>query len=237
MVSRTATQPHRFQRYYSTLRIGRSLTAKCQRTDPVLAHYRQSEMDGACAHHALASALTIMGFIKRSAAIEQSRRRYGLAADLYTVLADHWMEGIFAAELVGAIEQLRLPLDLKWADGFDSGVDTLAVEALMRGALVLCAYESERNRHRHWVTAVGCGGLADRKTATVDSLLVLDSSMDPLPFSLCNGQLTTSKVIDFRRRKTSVRWIYESVEGAEPVRLMSAISLTVRPSPLSKRRH
>ncbi|RYG22513.1 MAG: hypothetical protein EON93_25050, partial [Burkholderiales bacterium] len=159
------------------------LTAKCQRQDPVLAHFRQSEMDGACAHHALASALVILGLIKRSAVLEQSRRRYGVAAILYTVLADHWMDGIYAPELVGAIEQLNLPLDVKWVDGFDTGVDALTVDALMRGSLVLIAYQSERDRHRHFVLAVGCGGVMDRQRSAVDTLLVLDPSMDPLPFS------------------------------------------------------
>lgn len=236
-MARHATKPQRFQRYYPSLQIGKVLTTHCQRKEPVELHMRQSALDGACAHHCLAMALIALGLVKRSAAIEQSRRRYGVAAELYKVLASHWMDGVYAPELVNAIEQLNVPLDVGWADGFDSGVDMLAVDALMRGSLVLLAYQSERNRHRHWIMAVGCGGLIDGKTLMVDSLLVLDPSMEPLPFSACNGQLTTSRIIDFQRRRTSVRWNYESVEGVEPVRLMSAISLTLRPTLASKRKH
>lgn len=238
MAARIATQPQRFQRYHAALQVGCVLTAKCQRQEPVLVHFRQSEMDGACAHHALASALVILGLVKRSAVLEQSRRRYGVAAVLYMVLADHWMDGIYAPELVGAIEKLNLPLDVRWADGFDTGVDALAVDALMRGTLVLIAYQSERDRHRHFVLAVGCGGIMDRQKSVVDTLLVLDPSIEePRPFSVSNGQLKSARLIDFRSRRSSVRWSYESEEGTEPVRLMSAISLTLRPSPPSKRRH
>lgn len=237
MVAQNTTKPYRVQRYYPTLQIGKMLTAHCQRKEPVELHLRQSSMDSACGHHCLAMALIAMGLVKRSAVIDQARRRYGVAADLYAVLADFWMEGVYALEMVSAIDQLNLPLDVKWADGFDNGVDALAVDALTRGSIVLLAYQSERNRHRHWLTAVGCGGLMDQKTFAVDTLLVLDPSMEPLPFAIGNGQLVTPRTVDFGRRRTSVRWNYESVEGMEPVRLMSAVGLTLRSALPLKLKH
>jgi hypothetical protein len=237
VVSQIRTKPYRVQRYYPTLQIGKMLTAHCQRKVPVELHLRQSSMDSACGHHCLAMALIAMGLVKRSAVIDQARRRYGVAANLYAVLADHWMEGVYALEMVSAIDQLNLPLDVTWADGFNSGVDALAVEALTRGSLVLLAYQSERNRHRHWVTAIGCGGLMDQKTFTVDTLLVLDPSMESLPLAIGNGQLVTPRSIDFKHRRTSVKWNYESAEGTEPVRLMSAVGLTLRSVLPQKRKH
>ena len=162
--------------------------------------------------------------------------RHGVAADLYTVLADYWMAGLHGLEMVSAIKQLALPLDVKWADGFNKGVDALAVNPLADGSLVLLAYRSDRNGHQHWLTAVGCGGLVKQETFVVDTLLILDPSVDPLPFAVGNGQLKTTRTIDFQRRRMSVVWGYESLEGTEPVRLMSAVALTLRPGPPAKRK-
>lgn len=226
----------RFMRHYPSLHVGRALTTHCQRQEPVEVHLRQSMMDGACAHHALAMALIAMGLVKRSAVLDMSRRRYGPAAELYAVLADHWMDGVYAAELVEAIQQLDQPIGLDWADGFNGGVDRLTVDSLMQGRLVMLAYESDRNRHRHWLLAIGCGGSVEGRAYTVDCLLTLDPSMDALPFAAGNGHLRLPHPVDFESRKTSVRWLYETVDGAEPVMLMSAISLTLRDAVPSKRR-
>lgn len=212
------------------------MTVHCQRQEPVEVHLRQSDIDGACAHHCLAMVLIILGLVKRSAVLDMAKRRYGVAANLYTVLADHWMDGTWAAEVVTAIERLDLPLVVKWADGFNSGVDAFAVDALQRGLLVMLAYQSEKDRHRHFVVGIGCGGIMEGRAVNVDSLMVLDPSSDDLPFAVGNGALRLVRQVDFSRRKSSVRWRYESLHGAEPVRLMSAISLRLRTDRSSKRR-
>lgn len=235
--SRDAGAPSsRFTRYFAPLQIGQVLATHCQRADAVELHLRQSHLDGACAHHVLAMALIAMGLVKRSAVLNMSHRRYGHAAGLYAALADHWMDGAYAADVVDAIQQLDLPLAMDWIDGFDRGVDRFAVDALMLGRLVMLAYE--RSQHnRHWVLGIGCGGTVAGRQHQVDTLLTLDPSLDALPFAIGNGQFKTARTVDFESRRTSVRWVYETVEGVESVRLMSAISLAVRPRLPTKRRH
>lgn len=229
-------QSIRFTRYFAPLQIGRVLATYCQRADAVELHLRQSHLDGACAHHVLAMALIAMALVKRSAVLNMSHRRYGHAADLYAALADHWMDGAYAGEVVDAIQQLDLPLAIDWLDGFDRGVDRFAVDALMLGRLVMLAYERSQH-HRHWVLGIGCGGTVAGRQHQIDTLLTLDPSLDALPFAIGNGQFKTARTVDFESRRTSVRWVYETVEGVESVRLMSAISLAVRPRLPTKRRH
>lgn len=226
-----------FTRYHAALRVGRVLAAHCQRQELVDIHLRQSHLDSACAHHCLAMALITLGLVKRSAVLDMSRRRYGRAASLYSVLADYWMEGVFAAEVVAAIDKMDLPITVDWIDGFDKGVDRFAVDALMAGSLVMLAHEAERPRYRHWTLGIGCGGTVENNVHHVTSVLTIDPSLDGRQFAIGNGQFSTTRAVDFKKRRTSVRWVYETVEGAETVRLMSAISIRLRPSPPSKRRH
>ncbi|RYE45577.1 MAG: hypothetical protein EOP24_19075 [Hyphomicrobiales bacterium] len=213
------------------------LTVRSDRREPIGVHLRQSMLDGACAHHCVAMALVILGLMTRAGALNMAHRKNGVSAALYRALKRSWMEGLYAGELVEVLAGLNLPIAIEWTGGFDSGVDGFAVEALKRGRLVLMAYQSERGRaHRHWVLGVGCAGETSDRQLLVDSLLVLDPSVDELPFAIGNGVLYVPAPMDFGSRFKSINWTYESVDGAENVRLMSAISLTLRPIP-SKRRH
>lgn len=215
----------RVQRYHHALRVGHMLTADVQRSHPVELHLRQSSADSACALHAIAMAFIVLDLAKRSALLVMSTRKYGVAADLYELLGFSWHQGLFADAVVDALEALKLPITVRWTDGFDNGVDAFAVDALKRGTLCLIAYESFKDRHRHFILGVGCAGVMRGAVFEIDSLLVLDPSTDALPFSCCNGMLRIDKPVDFARRQTSVRWRYESAGDAEPVRLMSAISV------------
>ncbi|MCY1199125.1 hypothetical protein D9M72_105210 [compost metagenome] len=225
-MARSTNTGFRVQRYHAALTVGNVLTTKNRRLDPVAVHMRQSELDSACALHCIAMALVILDVAKRSALLSMAHRKYGVAADLFAVLGDSWLEGAYAQDVVDALEALELPLTVRSGDGFDQGVDVFAVESLKKAQLTLIAYESFKDgRYRHFVLGVGSGGHMAGQKFTVDSLLVLDPSADALPFSCCNGMLKIDRPIDFKRRRKSVEWRYESAGHSEPVRLMSAISV------------
>lgn len=221
----------RVQRYHPALDIGNVLTTQSRRQEPVEVHLRQSDADSACAMHSVAMALVVLDLVKRSAVLSMAHRKYGVAADLYTALGHSWLEGAYAEDVVDALEEMALPITVRSADGFDRGVDAFAVESLKKAQLTLLAYESARDRHRHFVLGVGCAGRVVDQKLSVDSLLVLDPSADALPFSCCNGVLSIDKPVAFEKRRTSVRWLYASAGQTEPVRLMSAISVMRSSSP------
>ncbi|MBJ2154583.1 hypothetical protein [Variovorax sp. IB41] len=215
----------RVQRYHPALDIGNVLTTTGRRQDPIPAHIRQGEADSACAMYSLAMALVILDLVKRSAVLAMAHRKYGVAADLYTMLGDSWHEGAYAPDVVEALEAMELPITVRWADGFDRGVDAFAVDSLKRAQLTLISYEAVKDHHRHVVLGVGCGGIAVGQKLTVDSLLVLDPSDDALPFASCNGILSIDKPVTFDKRRASVHWHYTTMGQSEPVKLLSAISL------------
>jgi hypothetical protein len=215
----------RVHRYHAALHVGHALTTRSQRQEPVEVHLRQSSADSACALHCAAMCLIALGLCRRSAILVMSQRKYGVAADLYEFLGFSWLEGAFAKDVVEALEAMELPIAIDWKDGFDRGVDAFAVESLKKGRLTLLAYESTKNRHRHFVLGIGCGGHMVGQKFTVDSLLVLDPSTDALALSCCNGVLSIDKLVVFERRKSSLEWQYASAGETEPVRLMSAISV------------
>jgi len=110
-------------------------------------------------------------------------------------------------------------------DDFED-VDAFAVEALQKGLLMLLAYESERNRHRHWVLGVGISGFETGESFAADTLLVLCPSSDPVPLAGHNGRLYSEQPIMLTKGATPISWQFESMPYCcEPVRLMSAISL------------
>lgn len=220
---------YRTVRYHPALNAGHTLSVSGSRQEPVDVFLRQSDLDSACAHHCVATALIIVGLIKRSAVLNQAKRKSGIAAQLYKTLADKWFDGLHAKPLLEALQSMNLPLVLHMRDNF-KGVDAFAVDALLKGQLVLMAYESERNRHRHWVLGVGVSGLQSGKSLPVDTLLVLCPSSDPVPLASHNARLWRDQATTFGKRCTSTSWQFESMPYfSEPVLLMSAISLNLVP--------
>lgn len=220
---------YRTVRYHPALNAGHTLTVSGTRQEPVDVFLRQSDIDSACAHHCVAMALIILGLVKRSAVINQANRKSGIAAQLHQTLADGWFEGFHAKQLFEAIESMKLPLVARLSDDF-KGVDASAVKTLLNGKLVLLAYESERNRHRHWVLGVGVSGFQAGKSVAVDTLLVLCPSSDPVPLAGYNARLYREQATKLSKSSASVSWQFESMPySCEPVRLAAAISLDLVP--------
>jgi hypothetical protein len=216
---------YRTVRHHAALNAGHTLTVSGARQEPVDVFLRQSDMDSACAHHCVAMALIILGLVKRSAVINQAKRKTGIAAQLYQALSDGWFEGLHAKPLLEALHRMELTVKLRLRDNFE-GVDAFAVEALQKGLLTLLAYESERNRHRHWVLGVGLSGFQTGESFAVDTLLVLCPSSDPVPLASHNARLHCEQATKFTKTSESASWQFESMPySSEPVRLMSAISL------------
>lgn len=229
MTARTTVTGCRVQRYHPALNLGDMLTVNAQRQEAVEIHMRQSSADSACALHCVAMALIILNMVKRSAVVAMTHRKYGVAADLYELLGHTWLQGVFAGEVVEALEAMELPLRVRWADGFDADTDAFAIDSLKRCQLTMLAYEaSGSDRHRHFVLGVGCGGTMHGRNLAVDSLLMLDPSIDALPFSCCNAILSIDKANETPKRRKSIQWSYASFGACESVRLMSAISLVPR---------
>ena len=220
---------YRTVRYHPALNAGHTLTVSGARQEPVDVLLRQSDIDGACAHHCVAMALIILGLVKRSAVINQAKRKSGVAAQLYQTLADGWFEGFHAKQLFEAIESMKLPLVARLRDDFKS-VDASAVKALLDGKLVLLVYESERNSHRHWVLGVGVSGFQAGKSVAVDTLLVLCPSSDPMPLASHNARLYREQATKITSASASISWQFESMHySCEPVRLLSVICLDFVP--------
>ena len=216
---------YRTVRYHAALNASHTLSVSGAHQEPVEVLLRQSDLDGACAHHCLSMALIILGLVKRSAVLNQAQRKSGIAAQLYKTLADGWFEGFHTKPLLEAIQHMELPLVVHMRDNFE-GVDAFAVEALQKGLLTLLAYESERNRHRHWVLGVGVSGFEIGESFPVNTLLVLCPSSDPVPLASHNGRLHSELPIKLTKGATAISWRFESMPYCcEPVRLMSAISL------------
>lgn len=218
--------PYREFRLHAALRIGQFLSSTGQRRDPVEVHFQQSEFDAACGPHCIAMALVILGLARRSALAVMRTRKHGTAAGLYALVADCWMEGMFLEEMVSTLEALKLPLAIESQNG--EGVDVFAVDALSSGRLVILAQETTVNRYRHFVLGIGCSGIRDGSTMTVDMLLCADPSVAMPPFAVANSTLrmTEPKKLLLRHRQTPVKWLCEaSGHRAETVRLMSAVSL------------
>ncbi len=228
MSPRRVSRPYRVQRYHEALRLGEILSVQGCRKQPVELHLRQSMLDAACGIHCVAMCLIALDLVKRSAILAMGQRRHGLAADIYKLFEGSWKSGIYPEQLVDALQALELPIEVRAAHGFDSGVDQFAADCLKRAELTLLAYESVRDCHRHYLLGVGCGGLVDGQSMRIDSLLVLDPSADSMSMSCCNAALVLDRPVDLTRRKRSVQWRYIGAEGTESVRLMSAISVVRR---------
>ena len=216
---------YRTVRYHPALNAGHTLTISGARQEPIEVHMRQSDCDSACSHHAVAMALIILGLVKRGAVVNQAKRKHGIAAQLYRTLASAWFEGWYAKPLFEAIQSMNLPLVLRMKEDF-KGVDEFSADALLNGKLVLLAYESERNRHRHWVLGVGVSGFQTSTSFAIDTLLVLCPSSDLVPLASHNARFYCDTATKFTKSGASVSWQFESMPySREPVRLMAAISL------------
>jgi len=231
---------YRFQRVYADLQTGHALTVKATRAEPVRPFMQQSDLDGACGLHLVATVLSICSLVKPSALCEMSRRKYGLAAEVWQAFKHTYFTGVDAPEWVELVNSLKLPLKLTIRFGIDDNADGHAVEWLMRGELVALAFASVKHqRTKHWSLGIGIEGVVIDKIHRPDTILLLDSSASEpafqafnarlrLPVSGAGGRPATSnlaKPSDAGKRKL-VTWLYESMDwNAEEVRLLAAVRI------------
>lgn len=231
---------YRFQRVYADLQTGHALTVKASREEPVRPFMQQSDLDGACGVHLAAMIVSIYGLAKPSALHEMGRRKFGLAAEIFSAFKHTYFTGVHAAEWVELFNSLSLPLQLSAKFGAEDNADGHAVEWLMRGDLVACAFASVKHqRTKHWALAVAIEGSVIDKIHRPDTILLLDpSASEPsfqafnarlrLPISGAGGRSAKSNLVkpsDAGKRKP-VTWLYESMEwNAEEVRLLAAVRI------------
>ena len=231
---------YRFQRVYAGLQTGHSLTVQAKRNDPVHPYMRQSDLDGACGTHVLAMVLVIFHLAKASALHDMSRRKYGVAAQVWAAFQHTYFTGIHATEWVELVNSLKLPLQLTAKHGVKDNADGHAVDWLMKGDLVALAFASVKHqRTKHWTLAVGVEGSVVNKAHQPDTILMLDSGSGEPSFAAYNARLRMPKTgsgswraqsnlrkpgVDGKRKP--VTFLYEAPEwNAEAVYLLAAVRL------------
>jgi hypothetical protein len=244
--STIAVVAYRFQRVYADLQTGHSLTVQANRNNPVRPFMQQSDLDSACGTHVLAMVLVIFHLAKASALYDMSRRKYGVAAEVWTAFQHTYFTGVHASEWVDLVNGLKLPLQLTVKHGAKDNADGYAIDWLMKGDLVALAFASiKHQRTKHWALAVGVEGSVVNKTHQPDTILLLDtSSAEPSSFANFNARLRVSQTGSGSRRALSHRqkpgdggkrkpatYLYEAHEwNAEAVYLLAAVRLRRLPS-------
>ena len=84
----------------------------------------------------------------------------------------------------------------------------------------MIAYRCLRDRHQHWLLAVGVGGLETRRSVDWDTIFVLDSRIDLVKLATYNSTLTRVQ----RNDTPHPAWNLECSAGyVIPVTLLSAV--------------
>lgn len=232
---------YRFQRVYPGFITGPVLTVKAQRAEPVRPFMKQSDLDAACGIHLVAMIVAIFGLAKPSALHDMARRKYGVAAEIWTTYGHTYFSGVHALEWVQLFDDLELPIELTSKFEGEDNVDGHALRWLMAGNLVAIAVASIRHsKTKDWVLGVAVeGAVLTDKTHVPDTLLLLDPSGSEPSFTAHNARLklpTTGDgtrspkcnlvCTDSKGKTKPVTWLYEAAEwNAEEVKLLAAIRL------------
>lgn len=221
---------YRWQRTHPALIVGHVLTVKVKREEPMGVCFRQSEIDGACSVHCLASVLVILNLAKAEALTHMAQRKYGVPADVWREFHDVYFQGCMADDLVERVNRLGLPLKLTAHFKGDADLDHFAVRSLSRGDLVMLSFRSVLNRRtHHWALGVGVEGTQAGRETTVDTVLCIDPSADEPVFRAFNARLrvqvpSAARGLLNESPSKPVHWLYDSPEWpAEVVRLTGAV--------------
>lgn len=229
-----------FQRVHAALQTGHTLTVHQKREELMPCFMQQSVLDASCGLHVAAMLLVILDLVKASALHDMSRRKYGVAADVWRAFESTYFTGVHAREWVTLMQGLNLPLELKASYGTEGSVDADAVNWLMRGDLVALAFASvQHQRTKHWSLAVGVEGVMLGQRHQPQRILLLDPSA-PEPvlrsfnarLSLPQSGLGSRRAQSIERDKSGQRsrkkwlWDYESESWSpETVHLLAAVRL------------
>lgn len=230
---------YRFQRVYPGFFTGPVLTVKAQRAEPVRPFMKQSDLDAACGIHLVAMIVAIFGLAKPSALHDMARRKYGVAAEIWTAFGHTYFSGAHALEWLQLLSDLDLPIELTSKFEGEDNVDGHAVDCLMAGDLVAIAVASiKHSKTKHWTLGVGVdGAVLSDKSHVPDTLLLLDPSGSEPSFTAYNARLKLPTTGDGTRspkcnlvgadskgKTKPVTWLYEAAEwNAEEVKLLAAI--------------
>ena len=230
----SASTTFRWQRFHPALQPGDRLTVAAKREAPMPVHFSQSDLDGACGVHCVASVLVILGLAKSHALTLSSRRKYGVPADLWRAFADCWFSGCSPLDLADRLDGTELPLQTEVVTADMGDVERFAVSELSRGELVMVGFTSVLNRlTNHWALGVGSEGVQTGQRAVVDSLLLLDPGESEPVFRCFNARMRHLDGAERRKlarrvslNRTASYWWYEApASGGEPVRLDSAVRI------------
>lgn len=237
--SRSAAVSYRFQRVHPALITGHALTVQAQRAEPVQPFVQQSPLDSACGVHVIAAILSIKALVKPSALADMSRRKHGVAAEVWRAFGNTYFTGIHAPDWVERFEGLGLPLELTAKYAPQDAVDAYVLDWLMQGSLVALVLHSVRHtRTKHWSLAVGVEGAFVDQRHRADTVLLLDPATDGPVFAAHNARLRLKGSAVPKRatqsektgRPRPVTWLYESPAwNAEEVHLQAAVRVRMTP--------
>lgn len=235
---------YRFQRVYPGFITGPVLTVKAQRAEPVRPFMKQSDLDAACGIHLVAMIAAIFGLAKPSALHDMARRKYGVAAEIWTTFGHTYFSGAHALEWLQLLSDLDLPIELTSKFEGEDNVDGHAVDWLMAGDLVAIAVASiKHSKTKHWTLGVGIeGSVLTDETLLPDTLLLLDPSGSEPSFTAHNARLRLPTTgdgmrspkcnlvgMDSKGKTKPVTWLYEAAEwNAEEVKLLAAIRVRLQ---------
>ncbi|HRK38729.1 MAG TPA: hypothetical protein PK347_10090 [Burkholderiaceae bacterium] len=235
---------YRFQRVFPGFITGPVLTVNGQRAKPVRPFMKQSDLDAACGIHLVAMIVAIFGLAKPSALHDMARRKYGVAAEIWTTYGHTYFTGVHALEWVQLFDDLELPIELTSKFEVEDNLDGQAANWLMAGELVAIAVASvKHSKTKHWTLGVGVeGAVLSDKSHVPDTLLLLDPSGSEPSFTTHNARLKLPTTGDGTRlpkcnlvgtdckgKAKPVTWLYEAVEWpAEEIKLLAAVRVRLR---------
>lgn len=238
--SKRAEPSYTFQRVHAALQTGDALTVQHQREEPVPVFMQQSVLDASCGTHMLAMLLVILRLAKASALHDMSRRKHGVAADVWRALSPYYFTGVNPQEWVEAVNSLGLPLQLTARYSNEHDVDAPAVKWLMQGHLVAVAFASVKHRRtKHWALAVGVEGTVSGKRHHPQRILLLDSGASEPGFQAFNARLRLPDA-DAGSHRSEPGWHRESKQKLliwmheseswhpEAVRLLAAVRVRLK---------
>jgi hypothetical protein len=239
--AQTRAVSYRFQRYHHALMTGKLLLKQSKRQDPVRVFFRQGDLDSYCGLAVFSMVLVIFDLAKSVALQDMAHRKYGMPADVWTVLGETAFTGIRASDFVQRVDSLKLPLNLTLREANTGSVDRWVVDCLMAGELVALVTASAKNtgRNQHWTLATGIEGQAIGRQHQPDTILVLDPSGGEPHFRPHNARMVVPATgVGSRGGKAAeslyklkpderahrVQWLYESDDYApEPSVIMAAV--------------
>lgn len=175
-----------------------------------LLHLQQSDLDGACGHHAALMALMLFGHVSRDE-VDGTKRKKKALATLWKKASPSYFSGCRPEKLASFFKPYKdqLSCNVVYKPTNQAIRDTLLADGL-------CIIDIQSPEVNHWTLAIGIGRSENQPD---DGKLLLDPGLAVIPLCPWNATLTL--------KPTKGGWLlYETARSCEKVRLTEAICLS-----------